>query len=128
MFEPVGKTKSALVRRYYAESDLGNLFADITAPALGASIGLMPSGALRKDLPAGARVIQAYVDEAPLEKDKIYQVATVEILAQSGDAYVQFRSVNTVEFSDLTFAQALEDYFSEAPLVRRPHSGRLIPQ
>jgi 5'-nucleotidase / UDP-sugar diphosphatase len=186
IFKPVGITEVPLVRRYYEESDLGNLFADITARAMRVDIGLMPSGALRKDLPGGVvkrvdlldtfpfedrlavvevsgavlldileqglslergllqvsglqvvydpqrpvgeRLMEAYIAEVPLQPDELYTLATLEILAQGGDAYVQFRKASAVAISELTFAQALEDYFAETPLVKRPPAGRLIPR
>lgn len=53
MLQPVGQTAQRLNRQYNQESDLGNLFADILRSHTGAAIGLMPSGALRKDLPKG---------------------------------------------------------------------------
>ncbi|MEM8547805.1 MAG: bifunctional UDP-sugar hydrolase/5'-nucleotidase [Pseudomonadota bacterium] len=54
LYERVGQLEALLTRRYNVESTLGNAFADIVREAASAEIGLMPSGALRKDLPAGA--------------------------------------------------------------------------
>ncbi len=186
IFETVGHTNAPFVRRYYEESDLGNLFADITARAVDADIGLMPSGALRKDLPKGAvsrvdlldafpfadrlalidmsgalllrvleqglslqrgmlqvsgikvqydpsrpagqRVLGAWVGESPIDPNTIYRVGTVEILAQGGDAYVQFLEAANIQISETSFAQALEAYFARTPLVHVPPRGRLVEQ
>lgn len=52
-FEAIATTQAVIARRYNEESDLGNLFADILREATGAEIALVPSGALRRDLPKG---------------------------------------------------------------------------
>ena len=69
----VGRTDGMLVRRYYEESDLGNLFADIARESTGADIGLMPSGALRRDLPQGAVRREELIDAFPFE-DRLARV------------------------------------------------------
>ena len=53
VFSEVGATAHRLNRQYNIESDLGNLFADIVREHASADVGLIPSGALRKDLPRG---------------------------------------------------------------------------
>jgi len=49
----IGSSSAPLSRRYYHESELGSLLADIVRESVNAPIGLMPGGALRKDLPRG---------------------------------------------------------------------------
>lgn len=71
--EPVGRTEAVVVRRYYDESPLGNLFADIARSAAQAEIGLMPSGALRRDLPAGELLRVDLIDAFPFE-DRLARV------------------------------------------------------
>ena len=51
--EVVGKIDSLAFRRYYRESNLGNLMADILREASGADIAIMNSGSLRADLNPG---------------------------------------------------------------------------
>ncbi|WP_439107976.1 bifunctional metallophosphatase/5'-nucleotidase [Congregibacter sp.] len=63
----VGHTASPIVRRYYDESPLGNLFADIARRSLSAQVGLMPSGALRRDLPKGDVRREELIDAFPFE-------------------------------------------------------------
>ncbi|MCR9258753.1 MAG: bifunctional metallophosphatase/5'-nucleotidase [Pseudomonadaceae bacterium] len=183
IYEEVGVSKDYLSRRYYRESDLGNLFADIVREATGADVGLMPSGALRKDLPQGvirrvdlfdafpfedhmasvtvtgsqlrqiveqglslnrgilqvsgmticyapeaeafARSEKIYVHGEALMPDETYTLGTLEILAQGGDAYVQFADALHTEIHAETFADELARYFSDRPAVEMPASGRL---
>jgi len=64
-FEPIATTEAVITRRYDEESDLGNLFADILREKTGAPIALVPSGALRKDLPAGEIKLIDLLDAFP---------------------------------------------------------------
>ena len=183
IYASVGRTAGPIVRRYYLESDLGNLFADILRQHTAADVALMPSGALRKDLPAGVirkvdlldafpfqdrvarvtlsgevllqiieqglslergllqvsglmvtydprapigeRVVSAAVNGRAIERDHSYQVATLEILAQGGDAYVQFHRAADIEFEETAFASVLEQYFANTGTVSIPARGRL---
>lgn len=79
LYEVIGHSEQDIARRYYTESDLGNLFADIVREAAGADIGLMPSGALRKDLPAGPLRRVDMLDAFPFE-DRIASVNVRGIL------------------------------------------------
>ena len=184
LFEPVGSTAGALTRSYYGESSLGNAFADIVRAAAGAEVGLMPSGALRRDLPAGivrrvdlldafpfedrvarvtlsgavlARVLEqglslergllqvsglevAYdparpagermlavrVNGVPLDPGARYSVGTLEILAESGDRYVQFADADDVILFDAAFADVLLEAFRAAEVMETPPLGRYV--
>lgn len=53
IYKVIGRTTERLSREYNRESDLGNLFADILREHASADIGLMQSGALRRDIPEG---------------------------------------------------------------------------
>ena len=64
-FEPIATTETAITRRYNEESDLGNLFADILREKSGAPVALVPSGALRRDLPAGELRLIDLLDAFP---------------------------------------------------------------
>ena len=70
------------MRDYIAESDLGNLCADILRERTGASVGLMPSGALRGDLPAGPITRETLLDVFPFT-DRI------ELLELSGEVLLR---------------------------------------
>jgi len=67
IYAELGKADVDLTRRYYQESDLGNLFADILRETTQTPIGLMPSGALRKDIAAGPVRKVDLLDAFPFE-------------------------------------------------------------
>ena len=80
--EVVGHAAERLVRDYAAESDLGNLCADIVRERTGAQVGLMPSGSLRSDLPAGTITRETLLDVFPFT-DRI------ELLELSGEVLLE---------------------------------------
>ena len=53
LMEVVGHLDRAAVRRYYRESSIGNLLADILKKSHASDIGMITPGAIRADLPAG---------------------------------------------------------------------------
>ncbi|MEN7341791.1 MAG: 5'-nucleotidase C-terminal domain-containing protein, partial [Pseudomonadota bacterium] len=178
LYEIVGELDGSLTRRYYAESTMGNAFADIVAKAAGTTIGLMPSGALRRDieggpvrrvdlldafpfedrvarvqmkgetllavleqglslergflqvsgldvtfdldLPVGSRVKKVLVGDTPLDRDAIYSVATLEIMAQGGDQYTQFNDAKSVDWIDGSFAEHLLAAFASGKASLAP--------
>lgn len=184
IYEEIGRTAVRLNRQYNSESDLGNLFADILCKETGISIGFMPSGALRKDLPAGAitreelldafpfndrvvtlkitgqtllkileqslslergilqvsglqvhydltqpvgqRIEKVKVGKKKLRPDAIYDVATIEILAQGGDMYRAFLEAEATDDPGLMFSKVLEKYFKQENRIGIPKRGRLI--
>ena len=185
VYETVGRTTDRINRQYNLESDLGNLYADILREFAEAEIGLMPSGALRKDLPKGEiakidlldsfpftdrvavmelsgatlraiieqglslergilqvsgldvsydadapemqRINDVRVGNESLVDDRIYRVATIEILAQGGDAYERAKEAKSTVMMDNTFASVLLDYFGSNDAVAPPSRGRLMP-
>lgn len=185
LYETIASTEQRITRRYNLESDLGNLFADIVRKESGIAIGLMPSGALRKDLPrgdisiinlldafpfkdrvaivelqgsvlaevleqglslergmlqvsglqvlydpgrpVGQRLLSVDVNGSPLDTDETYRVATLEILAQGGDAYVPFRRGTIISFSENSFGDQLQAWFRTAETISVPERGRLSP-
>ncbi|MEM1260983.1 MAG: bifunctional UDP-sugar hydrolase/5'-nucleotidase [Pseudomonadota bacterium] len=70
VYEVVGELDGALTRRYNAESSMGNAFADVVRQAADADIGLMPSGALRRDIATGDVRQVDLLDAFPFE-DKV---------------------------------------------------------
>jgi len=186
IYATAGHTTQRLNRKYNVESDLGNLYADIIRKAAGVTIGLMPSGALRRDIPKGPlrrvdlldsfpftdriaivelsgallleileqglslergilqvsglkvhydpraepgkRIITASSAGSTIVLDWIYKVATLEILAQGGDAYEQFKSSNNVTYLNQPFSDVLSEYFATHREVSAPARGRLITQ
>lgn len=67
IFDVLTTAEATIGRRYYAESDLGNLFADILREHTDTEIALIPSGALRADLPAGEVRRVDVLDAFPFE-------------------------------------------------------------
>ncbi len=87
IYEKNGRTSARINRQYNAESDLGNLFADILRSSTGSQIGMISPGAIRKDLPKGALLKRDLMDAFPFT-DKVYQLqiqgsVIKEILEQS---------------------------------------------
>lgn len=82
LYAAIGQTAAPLTRRYYVESTLGNAFADIVRDAVDAQIGLMPSGALRRDLPQGAVRRVDLLDAFPFQ-DRVARIElTGDVLAR----------------------------------------------
>ncbi len=186
LYEVVGTLDRPAVRDYYGESTLGNLLADALLDVSGAAIALIPSGALRKDLPAGdvklvdwqdtfpfddriasvtlsgtvlrtvieqglslergflqvaglsvafdpaapahQRVRQIWVNDEPLDLDRRYRVATLEILAAAGDQYVQFREADDIRLHDERFIDALIAFQTEKVALEVPSLGRFVTE
>jgi 2',3'-cyclic-nucleotide 2'-phosphodiesterase (5'-nucleotidase family) len=53
LMEVAGRLSHAAIRRYYRESSIGNLLADILMQSHASDIGMITPGAIRADLPAG---------------------------------------------------------------------------
>jgi 2',3'-cyclic-nucleotide 2'-phosphodiesterase (5'-nucleotidase family) len=71
IYEVVGHASVPLRRVYNAESDLGNLFADIHRLEGSAQIGLYPSGGIRRDIDAGEVTVQELLDAWPFLDDVV---------------------------------------------------------
>jgi 2',3'-cyclic-nucleotide 2'-phosphodiesterase (5'-nucleotidase family) len=65
IMQVVGETTARFNRKYFDESDIGNLIADIMVHATGAEIGLMHPGGIRKDLPKGDVRVMDILDTSP---------------------------------------------------------------
>ncbi len=63
--EVVGHIEKRLNRKYFDESDLGNLLADVCVDMTDAQIGMMHSGGIRKDFPQGDIEIADILDTNP---------------------------------------------------------------
>ena len=78
--EVVGRTEARLNRRYFDESDLGNLLADISVELTGADIALIHPGTIRKDIPAGEVEIVDILDTNPFVDPIVVQEVSGEQL------------------------------------------------
>jgi len=63
--EVVGRLETRLNRKYFDESDIGNLLADVLAEETGADIGMMHPGGIRKDFPEGEIMVMDVLDTSP---------------------------------------------------------------
>ena len=63
--EVVGHIEQRLNRKYFDESDLGNLLADVCVDMTDAEIGMMHPGGIRKDFPKGDIEIADILDTNP---------------------------------------------------------------
>jgi 2',3'-cyclic-nucleotide 2'-phosphodiesterase (5'-nucleotidase family) len=63
--EVVGKLDTRLNRKYFDESDIGNLLADVLKEETGSQIGMMHPGGIRKDFPKGDIMVMDVLDTSP---------------------------------------------------------------
>ena len=63
--EVIGKLETRLNRKYFDESDIGNLLADVLMEETGADMGMMHPGGIRKDFPQGDLMIMDVLDTSP---------------------------------------------------------------
>lgn len=78
--EVVGVTEARLNRRYFDESDLGNLLADIAVERTGADIAVIHGGTIRKDIPQGDVEVADVLDTNPFIDPIVVQEVTGEQL------------------------------------------------
>jgi 2',3'-cyclic-nucleotide 2'-phosphodiesterase (5'-nucleotidase family) len=75
--------------------------------------------------PAGARVLDVHVGEAPLEADRRYRVTTNSFLAEGGDGYASLREGRVLRrdavLSDLVYA-----HVQRVGTVTLPAMGRIV--
>ena len=79
LYSVVGAIDKIANRKYYQESTLGNLLADVVRQETATEIALIPSGALRKDLPEGVLRRVDVQDMFPFED----RLAVVELSGQT---------------------------------------------
>jgi len=113
LYEVVGALDKRASRRYYQESTLGNLLADIISEQTAMEIALVPSGALRKDLPEGELRRVDLQDMFPFED----RLAVVEL---SGLTLMQILEQGlSLERGLLQISGLTVRYNSEAPAGKR---------
>lgn len=108
-----GETADRLNRRYNLESDLGNLYADILRSSTGADIGLMPSGALRRDLPEGQFSRMNLLDTFPFTD----RIALVELSGRTLRGVIE--QGLSLERGILQVSGLTVTYNPDAPIGRR---------
>ena len=78
--------------------------------------------------PIGNRVYTIELGRDPLESAKVYQVATIEILAQGGDLFSTFPKSKRIseKGSQPKFADTLQKYLATKQVMGMPLRGRLL--
>ncbi|MDH4071542.1 MAG: 5'-nucleotidase C-terminal domain-containing protein, partial [Gammaproteobacteria bacterium] len=104
---------------------------DIVEQGLSLERGMLQVSGLEvrydRSKPVGRRIAGIEVAGQPLRLDGTYRVATLEILAQGGDAYTAFGRGTLESMSEKRFADVLEAWFREQDVVTVPPRGRLVP-
>ena len=80
--EVAGQLSEQAVRKYYRESSLGNLMADILREYTGADVGFIPSGAIRADLEAGPVTVEQLLNVFPFNDTIATLTLSGEVLRQ----------------------------------------------
>jgi 2',3'-cyclic-nucleotide 2'-phosphodiesterase (5'-nucleotidase family) len=113
--EVVGRTEARLNRRYFDESDLGNLLADIARDATGADIALIHPGTIRKDIPQGDVEVVDILDTNPF-------VDPVVVTEVRGDQLFEIMEQSFTLLRGLLQVSGLEVVYDTS----RPERQRLV--
>lgn len=74
--------------------------------------------------PAGKRLVSVTKDGKPLDKDKLYKLATNDYLVNGGDNYVEFKDAKQLYKGDL-LSTVLADYIESKGKVEGKTDGRI---
>lgn len=111
IMEVVGRNEARLNRKYFDESDIGNLSADIMVEASGADIGLMHPGGIRKDLPAGDVRIMDILDTNPfVDNVLIMRVTGAQLKQVLEQSFTQLRGLMSVSGIETVYDTAQPEY------------------
>lgn len=102
--EVVGRTEARLNRRYFDESDLGNLMADIMVDMTGADIGLMHPGGIRKDFPEGAIEVVDILDTNPfVDPTTVVKLTGTQLKAVMEQSFTHLRGLMQVSQLEVVY-------------------------
>ncbi|MEM7503162.1 MAG: bifunctional UDP-sugar hydrolase/5'-nucleotidase [Pseudomonadota bacterium] len=102
--EVVGRTDERLNRRYFDESDLGNLLADIVVESTGADIGLIHPGTIRKDIPQGDVEVADVLDTNPfVDPIVVNEVTGEQLKAIMEQSFTLLRGLMQVSQLDVVY-------------------------
>lgn len=76
-------------------------------------------------LAVGGRVTEARVGGVPLERDRVYRVATNSFIADGGDGHVTFTKGKNVKDTRLDLLDATVDYVKRNSPLKREHTSRI---
>lgn len=113
--EVVGHVEQRLNRRYFDESDLGNLLADIAVEMTGADIGMLNPGGIRKDIPQGAVEVADILDTNPfIDPIVVVQVTGEQLRAILEQSFTLLRGLLQVSGLEIVYD------------TRKPERQRLV--
>ena len=122
--EVVGRTEARLNRRYFDESDLGNLLADICVDMTGADIGMMHPGGIRKDFPKGDIEIADILDTNPFVDPMVVVRATgAQLRVALEQSFTQLRGLMQLSNLEVIYDTSKPE---RQRLVSAKHEGREI--
>lgn len=79
-----------------------------------------------KDRPAGERVLEIWINDKPLDHDKIYKVATNDFMAAGGDGYTMFIDAKIHQEAG-GLEEVVMQYINNRNSVSPEIEGRIIP-
>lgn len=122
--EVVGRTEDRLNRRYFDESDLGNLLADVCVEMTGADIGIMHPGGIRKDFPKGDIEIADILDTNPFVDPMVVVRATgAQLRVALEQSFTQLRGLMQLSNLEVIYDTSKPE---RQRLVSAKHEGREI--
>lgn len=122
--EVVGHTETRLNRRYFDESDLGNLLADICVEMTGADIGMMHPGGIRKDLPMGEIEIADILDTSPfVDPIVVVRASGAQLREALEQSFTQLRGLMQVSGLQLAYDSSKSE---RQRLISAQHEDREI--
>jgi len=102
--EVVGRTEGRLNRRYFDESDLGNLLADIAVEMTGADIAVIHGGTIRKDIPGGDVEVVDVLDTNPfLDPIVVQEVTGQQLFAIMEQSFTLLRGLLQVSGLEVVY-------------------------
>jgi 2',3'-cyclic-nucleotide 2'-phosphodiesterase (5'-nucleotidase family) len=122
--EVVGYSEARLNRRYFDESDLGNLLADIAREATGADIAVIHPGTIRKDIPKGDIEIVDILDTNPfVDPIVVMQVRGDQLFAIMEQSFTLLRGLLQVSGLEVVYDTSRPE---RERLVSLRHNGKAV--
>ncbi len=122
--EVVGQLEERLNRRYFDESDLGNLIADLSVELTGADIAVIHSGTIRKDLPKGDVEVADVLDTNPfIDPIVVHEVTGAQLKEIMEQSFTLLRGLLQVSGLEVVYDTSQPE---RQRLVSLKHNGEEI--
>ncbi|MGI9221564.1 MAG: bifunctional metallophosphatase/5'-nucleotidase [Woeseiaceae bacterium] len=122
--EVVGRTEARLNRRYFDESDLGNLLADIAVETTGADIAVIHGGTIRKDIPKGEVEVVDVLDTNPfIDPIVVMEVTGEQLFAIMEQSFTLLRGLLQVSGLEVVYDTSKPE---RERLVSLHHNGKAV--